>query len=326
MKIANSNIALASSYKQEKQTLEKESLTQWFRVENAPTQIGRNSNIFLSNNLKSLNISDTQLTNEPQLDEKLMKIVRALEVLMGKKIKIVMPGSKDTIEPSGQSELQGWGIDYSYSKTETSRQELNFTAQGRVALENGKTIDFKLMLSMKSESIKSESITFKAGDALIDPLVINFGNEQVSFSDIKQNLDLDLDGNVDMFNFINNSSGFLALDKNEDGKINDGSELFGPNSGNGFRDLNEYDSDNNGWIDENDSVFDKLLLWTKDSEGKDTFYSLKDKGIGALYLESVSTKFDFEKGDELFGKITESSIFLRENGSVGVISELDIKI
>ncbi|MDF1882808.1 hypothetical protein JHD49_02525 [Sulfurimonas sp. SAG-AH-194-C21] len=326
MKIANSNIALASSYKQEKQTIEKESLIQWFRAEDAPNQIVRGSNTFLSNNLKSLNISDKELIDEPQLDPKLMQIVRALEALMGKKIKIVMPYSQDSREPNGQSELQGWGIDYSYSKTETSRQELNFSAKGSIALENGKTIDFKLMLSMKSESIKSESITFKGGDALIDPLVINFGNEQVSFSDIKQNLDLDLDGNVDEFNFINSSSGFLALDKNEDGQINDGSELFGPNSGNGFRDLKEYDNDKNGWIDENDSVFDKLLIWTKDSEGKDTFYSLKDKGIGALYLESVTTKFDFEKGEELFGKMAESSVFLRENGSVGVINELDIKI
>ena len=45
-----------------------------------------------------------------------------------------------------------------------------------------------------------------------------------------------------------------ALDINEDGKINDGKELFGTASGNGFGDLAAYDQDNNGWIDEKCSM------------------------------------------------------------------------
>ncbi len=40
-------------------------------------------------------------------------------------------------------------------------------------------------------------------------------------------------------------------------KINDGSELFGTSSGDGFKDLATYDEDENGWIDENDSIFSK---------------------------------------------------------------------
>ena len=38
---------------------------------------------------------------------------------------------------------------------------------------------------------------------------------------------------------------FLSLDKNSDGIINDGSELFGAASGNGFADLAKYDEDGN---------------------------------------------------------------------------------
>lgn len=110
-------------------------------------------------------------------------------------------------------------------------------------------------------------------------------------------------------------------------KINDGSELFGPNSGNGFEDLRAYDKDNNNWIDENDAIFDKLLIWTKDDTGEEKFYTLKDKGIGALYLENVSTKFDFEDNqDNLQGVMDSSSIFLKENGNVGAIHEVDLKI
>ena len=34
-----------------------------------------------------------------------------------------------------------------------------------------------------------------------------------------------------------------------------------------FKDLAEYDEDHNGWIDENDSIFSKLKVWTKDENG-----------------------------------------------------------
>ena len=95
--------------------------------------------------------------------------------------------------------------------------------------------------------------------------------------------------------------GAVISGKNEDGVINDGSELFGPTLGNGFEELSAYDKDNNMWIDENDAVFEKLLIWTKDEDGNEELYSLKDKNVGALYLDKVSTSFDLEAvGSMLF--------------------------
>jgi len=91
--------------------------------------------------------------------------------------------------------------------------------------------------------------------------------------------------------------------------------------------LRVYNEDHNDWIDENDAIFDKLLIWTKDDSGEEKFYSLKDKGIGALYLENVSTKFDFKDTQEnLQGMMDSSSIFLKEDGKVGAIHEVDLKI
>ena len=60
---------------------------------------------------------------------------------------------------------------------------------------------------------------------------------------------------------------FLALDLNGDGRINNGSELFGALSGNGFADLAQYDSDANGWIDENDEIFQRLKVWSGADDG-----------------------------------------------------------
>lgn len=53
--------------------------------------------------------------------------------------------------------------------------------------------------------------------------------------------DIDLDGHADQIAFVGTGSGFLALDRNGDGEINDGSELFGPESGDGFAELAAYD-------------------------------------------------------------------------------------
>lgn len=55
---------------------------------------------------------------------------------------------------------------------------------------------------------------------------------------------------------------FLALDKNKNGKIDDGDELFGnAESPNGFEALAKYDENHDGYIDENDPIFKQLLLW-----------------------------------------------------------------
>ena len=49
--------------------------------------------------------------------------------------------------------------------------------------------------------------------------------------------------------FVEPGSGMLALDRNGDGKVNDGRELFGPTAGNGFAGACRPDADGNRWID-----------------------------------------------------------------------------
>lgn len=61
---------------------------------------------------------------------------------------------------------------------------------------------------------------------------------------------MDCDGKQEEISKLNAGCGYLALDKNGDGVINDGNELFGVKTGDGFYELSKYDSDLNGWIDE----------------------------------------------------------------------------
>ena len=119
---------------------------------------------------------------------------------------------------------------------------------------------------------------------------------------------------------------FLALDKNENEKIDDGSELFGTKSGDGFKDLGKYDDDENGWIDENDAIFDKLRVWQK-SDGKDKLIALGEVGIGAIFLGNTATPFSLKSdSNELLGEMRKSGFVLFENGRAGVISQIDLAI
>ena len=322
MKIAASQITLNASYQRREFVQEKEHLRMW-----RDGSASRENSPYLPTGTLEIKNNEEEY-KEPPLDPKLEKIIKALEILTGKKItiKIFSPTDNSTqpIEQpaeKNQPQRQGWGIDYSYERIQTRTQKLHFSSQGSVTIEDGKKIEFSLAFSMQHSLVQSEKFSFKAGDALLDPLVVNFQNASVSFSNIKHNLDLDLDGDKEEFSFVGRGSGFLTLDKNNDGIVNDGSELFGPNSGDGFDDLRVYDEDGNGWIDENDAVFDSLRIWTKEENGDEKFYTLKDVGIGALYLESVTTPFEFQDGN-----LAQSSIFLHENGSSGIISELDLRV
>ena len=229
-------------------------------------------------------------------------------------------------EPVNQP--KGWGIEYDLKESFYQKETMSFNADGIVKTADGREISFNVNLNMTKEFAEYNEINFRAGDAVkVDPLIVNYGNNIPSLTDKKFEFDLDMDGKADQIAFAGKGSGFLALDLNNDGKINDGSELFGPSSGNGFSELAKYDLDGNGWIDENDDVFDKLLIWSKDKDGNDQLYTLKEKNVGAIYLGNIATPFGYTgAGNELLGSAERSGIFLKETGQAGVIQHVDLVV
>ena len=223
--------------------------------------------------------------------------------------------------------LKGWGIRYNSYEEETKEQRVDFSAKGKVVLEDGREIQVDYRLHMSEWSYKRTSESFKAGDALIDPIVINYGGPSTNLTQEKFEFDIDMDGAKDQISFATKGSGFLAIDKNGNGKIDDGSELFGPRTNDGFSELAEYDDDGNGWIDENDEIFSQLRIWERDESGASKLLSLGEVGIGAIYLKDASTLFDLSDDQlELQGKVRTSSIFLREDGTAGSVHEIDVVV
>lgn len=205
-------------------------------------------------------------------------------------------------------------------------EQTGFSTTGTVRTKDGREINFNVNVGMSREfqQYYRDDLAL-APMAMCDPLVINLDTDVAQLQDQTFYFDIDADGELDEVSQLGSGSGYLALDKNGDGRINDGSELFGTASGNGFADLAKYDEDGNGWIDENDAVWDKLKIWAKDENGNDVLYRLAEKGVGAICLQNVSTDFT-QKGasGQTLGAIRNTGVFLYENGNVGTVQHVDV--
>ncbi len=207
-------------------------------------------------------------------------------------------------------------------------ESTTFATKGMVQTADGRSIGFNVELSM-SRAFMQETNFLEVHDYIkTDPLMINLDTDAPSVSDQKFFFDLDCDGKKENISFAGRGSGFLALDKNGDGEIYDGSELFGTKSGDGFKDLAKYDEDGNGWIDENDDVFNRLKVWTKDENGNDKLIDLKKADVGAIYLGNVDTQFSLkDEYNRLNAEVKKTGVFLREStGEVGTLNHVDLVV
>ena len=207
-------------------------------------------------------------------------------------------------------------------------ESVAFASSGMVKTQDGRSIDFNIEVSM-SRAFTSQINTLTTQNYIkTDPLVINLDTDIGSVTDQKFLFDLDSDGDEEEISFAGKGSGFLALDRNGDGRIGDGSELFGTKSGDGFKDLAAFDEDGNGWIDENDSIYSKLKVWTKDEDGNDYLINLKDADVGAIYLDNADTQFSLKDGNNrLNGEIKKTGIYLHEStGAAGTLNHVALAV
>lgn len=213
------------------------------------------------------------------------------------------------------------------SATHTEAENTVFRSHGFAVTEDGRSLQFDVELSMSRSFMSQYDAISSEKYLLTDPLIINLDSDVTSVSDVKFSFDLDSDGKREQISFAGEGSGFLALDANGNGVIDDGSELFGTRSGDGFGDLSAYDMDGNQWIDENDAVYSQLRVWTKDETGQDKLLDLNEANVGAIYLGSVSTQFSLNDAvtNETNAVIRRTGIYLRESGEVGTLSHVDLR-
>lgn len=240
-------------------------------------------------------------------------------------------------DPAGRSSLPSFATVSSVREISLKRTDIHFesemaafSARGSVTTMDGRSIDFSLDLSLDRTFLSrtEEEILVQQWQErvdLTDPLVISLDGRMPELTDAVFAFDLNADGSKEDVSFASAGAGFLAFDKNGDKVINDGTELFGPRTGNGFKELQAFDKDQNGWIDENDAVFSQLVVWTKDETGSDRLVTLKEAGIGAIGLGHAATLMDVAAMDNtLKGRLRSTGMFLFETGEVGTVHQVDL--
>lgn len=324
--------------------------------ENANKNANKNANAnLLRRSVQNNNAVQNNEIDAPE-DPKLLLIRAIIEAITGKSIKFVGESAANQSDKANSttptmanianiananggeviavsSGNTAFGLRYNSNEVIKENETTNFSASGIIKTADGKEIQFQCDLSMQRSFYMDNSTEIFMGastdrKSLCDPLIINFAGTAAELKNTTFAFDLNADGSAENIQELAAGSAFLVLDKNKDGKINNGNEMFGTQSGDGFADLSVYDEDGNGWIDENDSVYNSLGVWNNSAYGG-KIRSLKEAGIGAIYLQNANTEFSIKDKttNELQGQIRKTGIFLNEkNGNIGTIQHVDLAI
>ena len=205
-------------------------------------------------------------------------------------------------------------------------QSRQVAATGSIEMEDGREVSFTLGINQAQsrQYAVNESVRIEE-QAMTDPLVINFGADSAELRDTVFDFDLNGNGRTNQYGTLAAGSGYLALDRNNNGRVDNGSELFGPASGSGFSELAKLDQDGNQWIDRNDPVFDRLKVMVQDGNGDSSLRSLSETGVKALYTGSIRDRFSLVSSEGIpLGEIQATGLYLSDGGEVRTLEELDL--
>jgi hypothetical protein len=166
---------------------------------------------------------------------------------------------------------------------------------------------------------------------LATPIMLDLDGNGIQTLSASQgvNFDLNGDGQAAKWGWAAGNDGFLVMDRNGDGVINDGKELFGSGTrladgtraADGFVAMAAEDSNKDGKLDANDANWSKLQVWVDaDKDGitdAGELKSLVDMGITSFDLSST-------KGTELNNGnfVGLVSKFTKDDGSTHQLADV----
>lgn len=166
-------------------------------------------------------------------------------------------------------------------------------------------------------------------DAIEDPLVIDLFGNGFHATSVAEGVEFDIAGRgqVRATAWLTPNSGqyFLAMDRNGNGRIDDGSELFGMTPlangtlpSNGFESLKALDSNGDGLIDANDKQFSRLVLWDGDVSGAVSKLMPLSQAVSSISLDYQVKDQSDEHGNRIYAK----SVVKLANGQTREIADI----
>jgi len=183
---------------------------------------------------------------------------------------------------------------------------------------------FSLQLEFSFESF--EVVSLKQGEVQeSDPITFDLDGDGIELTSYSNGARFDIRGNGTAVNtaFVTGGDAFLALDRNGNGTIDSGKELFGDQNGarNGFEELRKLDSNGDGVIDARDKDFSALRLFRDNGNGiteAGELLSPADAGIESIDLNyrnvnekasggnRIAQTAQFRYGDGRYGRAVDS--------------------
>ncbi|MEQ1438185.1 hypothetical protein AAG565_02375 [Fontimonas sp. SYSU GA230001] len=156
-----------------------------------------------------------------------------------------------------------------------------------------------------------------------DPLALDLdGDGRITTTGVDGGrvFDLNADGRRDRASVVAGGDAFLALDANGNGRIDDGRELFGDQTGaaNGFEALRGHDDNGDGRIDAADAIYQRLRLLDWNADGSQRLRTLADAGVAAISLNYADTNQPLNAID----RVAQQGSFTRSDGSQGLAADL----
>jgi VCBS repeat-containing protein len=162
--------------------------------------------------------------------------------------------------------------------------------------------------------------------ALAPPIAVDLDGDGVEFVSNAAGVSFDYngDGIAETTAWVGADDGLLAIDKNGDGKVNNGAELvFG---GAGLSDLQglaaTYDSNGDGKLDATDAEFTKFGIWQDANSNGVTdageFRSLIGEGIISIALTSDGRAYTAANGQV---QVKGEALYTRADGSTGKLAD-----
>lgn len=156
---------------------------------------------------------------------------------------------------------------------------------------------------------------------LWDPLVIDLDGDGIESRERGvRYFDLDGNGFAENTAFAHKDDGVLAIDLNENGRIDSGFELFGNDTIDGFTALRAHDSNADGLIDSCDAIWSDLIIWQdKNEDGQtqsDELITLSSLDIESIDVANVTALAPASFIND--GRATHESIVNTTSGTMNI--------
>ncbi|MEP1428846.1 MAG: hypothetical protein ABJL64_09285, partial [Rhizobiaceae bacterium] len=208
---------------------------------------------------------------------------------------------------------------------------------GTIGTQIDTDIDFTVQLSDgDGDSTAAASFTVNVADSNVPssatpPVVLDLdgdGIETVDLSTSTVNFDYNGDGVASKTAWVGADDGLLAIDLNNDGKVNDGSEIvFSQYAEGAETDLEglamAFDTNQDGVLNADDAQFDKFGVW-QDADSDGVTDDGEFKTLAEMGIESIDLTNDGDESVSEDGSVTTFgySEYTNTDGSTGIVGDV----